>query len=103
MWDLSMLLCVLWDLSAILCTCPGGPVCVPVGPVHRITFQEDLCSCLFQEDVHVFLRDLSPATRQENIGLDLNWFVEPSFGLVWTEVLHDHRFLPVRTGTSGHT
>ncbi|KAI8505962.1 hypothetical protein Bbelb_163150 [Branchiostoma belcheri] len=60
MWDLSMLLCVLWDLSAILCTCPGGPVCVPVGPVHRITFQEDLCSCLFQEDVPVFLRDLSP-------------------------------------------
>ncbi|KAI8496235.1 hypothetical protein Bbelb_260760 [Branchiostoma belcheri] len=50
-WDLSMLLCVLWDLSAILCTCPGGPVCVP-------------------EDVPVFLRDLSPATRQENIGLD---------------------------------
>ncbi|KAI8518240.1 hypothetical protein Bbelb_042570 [Branchiostoma belcheri] len=46
------------------------PVCVPVGPVHRITFQEDLCSCLFQEDVPVFLRDLSPATRQENIGLD---------------------------------
>ncbi|KAI8496267.1 hypothetical protein Bbelb_261080 [Branchiostoma belcheri] len=51
MWDLSMFLCVLWDLSAILCTCPGGPVCVP-------------------EDVPVFLRDLSPATRQENIGLD---------------------------------
>ncbi|XP_078701372.1 uncharacterized protein LOC144927671 [Branchiostoma floridae x Branchiostoma belcheri] len=70
MWDLSMLLCVLWDLSAILCTCPGGRVCVPVGPVHRITFQEDLCSCLFQEDVPVFPRDLSPATRQENIGLD---------------------------------
>ncbi|XP_078700905.1 uncharacterized protein LOC144927386 [Branchiostoma floridae x Branchiostoma belcheri] len=70
MWDLSTLLCVLWDLSAILCTCPGGPVCVPVGPVHRITFQEDLCSCLFQEDVPVFLRDLSPAMRQENIRLD---------------------------------
>ncbi|KAI8518276.1 hypothetical protein Bbelb_042930 [Branchiostoma belcheri] len=67
MWDLSIILCV---LSAILCTCPGGPVCVPVGPVHWITFQEDLCSCLFQEDVPVFLRDLSPATRQVNIGLD---------------------------------
>ncbi|KAI8520042.1 hypothetical protein Bbelb_032990 [Branchiostoma belcheri] len=50
MWDLSMLLCVLWDLSAILCSCPH--------------------SWRSYEDVPVFLRDLSPATRQENIGLD---------------------------------
>ncbi|KAI8495719.1 hypothetical protein Bbelb_266910 [Branchiostoma belcheri] len=66
MWDLSMLLCVLWDLSAILCTCHilGGPV-----------------------DLRVFLdlRDLSSATRQENIGLDPRpikvWLLLPVFGV----------------------
>ncbi|KAI8496587.1 hypothetical protein Bbelb_258860 [Branchiostoma belcheri] len=105
-WDLSMLLCVLWDLSAILCTCPGGPVCVPVGPVHRTTFQEDLCSCLFQDDVPVFLRDLSPATRQENIGLDQSVFKSTGLldpHLVWTGVAGRHGFLPVRTGTLEYT
>ncbi|KAI8497331.1 hypothetical protein Bbelb_246370 [Branchiostoma belcheri] len=75
MWDLSMLLCVLWDLSAILCTCAHSwrSYDLSVFLLDLCTgsqFQEDLCSCLFQEDVPVFLRDLSPATRQENIGLD---------------------------------
>ncbi|KAI8503170.1 hypothetical protein Bbelb_189910 [Branchiostoma belcheri] len=83
---LTMFLCVLWDLPVFL-SILGGSVSYPV-----YLFQTDFPVCVPEGPV-TYLRDKRTS--------DLDLF--KSTGQVWIELSCHHRFLPGRTGTSGHT
>ncbi|KAI8500601.1 hypothetical protein Bbelb_214190 [Branchiostoma belcheri] len=81
---LTMFLCVLWDLSVFL-SIYSQRICVPVHS-GRI-YPEDLPVCVPEGPV-TYLRDKRTS--------DLDLFRATGL-LVWTELTHHHRFLPVRT------